>query len=49
MGKYTEQFKLTAISAYLDGSNGFRKVAKHFGIDFSLLRRWVASYQANNG
>ncbi|MFT2162076.1 hypothetical protein, partial [Pseudomonas putida] len=24
MGKYTEQFKLTAITAYLDGSNGFR-------------------------
>ncbi|MCE0993424.1 transposase, partial [Pseudomonas alloputida] len=49
MGKYTEQFKLTAITAYLDGSNGFRKVAQHLGIDFSLLRRWVASYQANNG
>ncbi|WP_343599029.1 hypothetical protein, partial [Pseudomonas sp.] len=25
MGKYTEQFKLTAITAYLDGNNGFRK------------------------
>ncbi|PKF24248.1 helix-turn-helix domain-containing protein, partial [Pseudomonas hunanensis] len=49
MGKYTEQFKLTAITAYLDGSNGFRKVAQHLGIDFSLLRRWVARYQANNG
>ncbi|MFV7437906.1 hypothetical protein ACNPOJ_12675, partial [Pseudomonas vlassakiae] len=24
MAKYTEQFKLTAITAYLDGSNGFR-------------------------
>lgn len=46
MGKYTEQFKLTAITTYLDGSNGFRRVARYFGIDFSLLRRWVASYQA---
>lgn len=46
MGKYTEQFKLTAITAYLEGSNGFRKVAHHFGIDCSLLRRWVAGYQA---
>ncbi|MFJ4348219.1 transposase, partial [Pseudomonas sp. NPDC089401] len=45
MEKYTEQFKLTVITAYLDGNNGFRKVARHFGIDFSLLRRWVASYQ----
>ncbi|MFJ2523029.1 transposase, partial [Pseudomonas capeferrum] len=43
MGKYTEQFKLTAISAYLDGSDGFRKVAQRFGIDVSLLRRWVSS------
>jgi len=49
MGKYTEQFKLTAITTYLDGGNGFRKVARHFGIDFSLLRRWVASYQASRG
>lgn len=46
MGKYTEQFKLTAITAYLNGTNGFRKVARHFDIDVSLLRRWVASYQA---
>ena len=49
MGKYTEQFKLTAITAYLEGSNGFRKVARQFGIDFSLLRRWVASYQVSQG
>ena len=41
MSKYTEQFKLTAITAYLEGTDGFRKVAQHFGIDFSLLRRWV--------
>ncbi|PYG76088.1 transposase, partial [Pseudomonas sp. RV120224-01c] len=46
MGKYSEQFKLTAITAYLEGSNGFRKVARHLGIDFSLLRRWVASYRS---
>lgn len=48
MGKYTEQFKLTAISAYLDGNEGFRKVAQHFGIDFSLLRRWVSSHQSKS-
>ncbi|WP_156056794.1 IS3 family transposase [Pseudomonas capeferrum] len=48
MGKYTEQFKLTAISAYLDGSDGFRKVAQRFGIDVSLLRRWASSYQSKS-
>jgi transposase len=47
MGKYTEQFKLAAITAYLEGSNGFRKVAQQFAIDCSLLRRWVAGYQTN--
>ncbi|QXH45364.1 IS3 family transposase [Pseudomonas xanthosomatis] len=46
MSKYTEQFKLTAISAYLDGNNGFRKVAQLFGVDYSLLRRWVSSHQS---
>jgi transposase len=48
MSKYTEQFKLGAISAYLEGTDGFRKVAQHFGIDFSLLRRWVASFRAHS-
>ncbi len=45
MSKYTEHFKLTAINAYLEGTDGFRKVAERFSIDFSLLRRWVASYR----
>ncbi|QVM91196.1 IS3 family transposase [Pseudomonas entomophila] len=48
MSKYTERFKLTAITTYLEGLNGFRKVAQHFGIDVSLLRRWVASHQAHS-
>lgn len=47
MSKYTEHFKLTAITAYLEGRSGFRKVAQRFGIDFSLLRRWVAIYQTH--
>lgn len=49
MVKYTEQLKLAAITAYLDGNDGFRKVARFFDIDVSLLRRWVARYQAGNG
>ncbi|MHA6194559.1 IS3 family transposase [Pseudomonas wadenswilerensis] len=48
MSKYTEQFKLGAITAYLEGTDGFRKVAQHFGIDFSLLRRWVASFRVHS-
>ncbi|QXG37473.1 IS3 family transposase [Pseudomonas viridiflava] len=45
MGKYSEQFKLTVVKAYLEGTEGYRKVASRFSIDFSLLRRWVASYK----
>ncbi|ROR49492.1 UNVERIFIED_ORG: transposase-like protein, partial [Pseudomonas psychrophila] len=45
MNKYTEQFKLTAIKAYLVGSKGLRTVAQRFDIDVSLLRRWVSSYK----
>ena len=45
MGKYSEQFKLTVVKAYLEGIEGYRKVASRFSIDFSLLRRWVASYK----
>lgn len=46
MGKYSTQFKLTAVLAYINGSDGFRKVAQRYSIDCSLLRRWVLAYQA---
>ncbi|WP_152561434.1 IS3-like element ISPsy8 family transposase [Pseudomonas savastanoi] len=47
MAKYSEQFKLTVVKAYLAGNIGFRKVASQFSIDFSLLRRWVANYKSH--
>ena len=47
MSRYTATFKQTAIRAYLNGPAGFRAVAQRFGVDCSLLRRWVASYQAH--
>ncbi len=46
MGKYSVQFKIKAVRAYLDGSDGYRKVAHRYSMDCSLLRRWVASYKA---
>lgn len=45
MGKYTEQFRLTATKAYLEGNLGFRRIAQEFKVDVSLLRRWVSLYQ----
>jgi transposase len=47
MSKYSVQFKITAVEAYIHGADGFRKVAKRYSIDFSLLRRWVAAFQAH--
>ncbi|WP_247618089.1 transposase, partial [Pseudomonas syringae] len=47
MGKYSEQFKLTVVKAYLEDNMGFRMVARQFSIDFSLLRRWVANYKSH--
>lgn len=47
MGKYSEQFKTTAINAFLTGDDGYRKVARSYCIDCSLLRRWVAAHQAS--
>lgn len=46
MGKYSVQFKITAVKAYISGDDGFRKIANRYSIDCSLLRRWVATFQA---
>lgn len=45
MIKYTRQFKLAAITAFLERGGGFRFIAAQFQIDDSALRRWVAAYR----
>ena len=45
MGKYSKQFKLSAINAFLERGQGFRHIAAHFQMDPTLLRRWVAAYE----
>lgn len=45
MGKYSKHFKLTAIMAFLDRGRGFRHIAARFGMDPTLLRRWVMAYK----
>lgn len=45
MSKYSDQFRLTAVQAYLEGPAGLRTVALRFAVDVSLLRRWVSSFQ----
>lgn len=45
MSKYSKQFKLSVIEAFLKRGRGFRHVANQFQIDPTLLRRWVVAYQ----
>lgn len=47
MTKYDEQFKLKAVRRYLAGRSGAQAVATELGMSRSVLRRWVASYQAH--
>lgn len=43
--KQSEQSKLLAVQAYLNGAAGFKKVALQFGISAAMLRAWVARYR----
>jgi transposase len=43
--KHTEQFKLAAVERYLKGTEGYGLVAKKYGIEKTMLRRWVSWYQ----
>ena len=43
MSKYSEQFKLEAITSYLAGGTSYRVAADKHEIEFGMLRRWVAS------
>ncbi|MCS3470741.1 transposase [Pseudomonas sp. JUb42] len=45
MSKYTTQFKLSAITAFLDRGRGYRHIAAQFQMDPTLLRRWVDAYR----
>lgn len=45
MGKYSKEFKSTAIKTVLDGGGGLRYVSAHFQMDTALLRRWVEAYK----
>ena len=45
MSKFTEQFKLSAITAFLERGRGYRYIAGQFQMDPTLLRRWVAAYR----
>jgi transposase len=43
--KYSEQTKLAAVLAYMDGNGGLKEVAKVHEVDVSSLRKWIADYR----
>jgi transposase len=45
MAKYDEQFRLRLVKACLREGTTVGDVARRHGVDYSMLRRWVASYR----
>lgn len=45
MSKYSQQFKLDAVNAYLSGNVSYQVVASRLDIDNGMLRHWVAAYR----
>jgi transposase len=43
--KHTEQFKLSVVQQYLDGPDGFDKLAQRHGVAAPLLRSWVERFR----
>lgn len=47
MAKYDEQFKLETIRQCLLGEVSVEAVARVRGVDYSMVRRWISSYQVH--
>ena len=44
MSKYSASFKQGVVEFYDDGERSYQEVVDHFGLDYSMVRRWVASH-----
>jgi transposase len=44
MSKYSSAFKQEVVGYYGDGDHSYREVGRRFGLDHSMVRKWVASY-----
>jgi transposase len=45
--KHTIQFKQAVVEDYLAGTEGFRLVARRYGIEGTMLRRWALWYETH--
>ncbi|UVC10516.1 transposase [Rhizobium sp. TH2] len=44
MSKHSSAFKQEVVEYYGDGAHSYREVGLRFGLDYSMVRRWVASH-----
>lgn len=47
MSKYSVSFKQCVVEFYGGGKRSYREVGLHFGLDHSMVRKWVASHAAH--
>ena len=47
MSKYSVLFKQRVVEFYGDGERSYQEVFDRFGLDYSMVRRWVASHGAH--
>jgi transposase len=47
MAKYSERFRRRVVEEYLAGESGYRALGARYGVGFSMVRRWVASYRVH--
>lgn len=47
MTKYSEQFKLAVVQQYMSGGGGYKAIAREYGLDFAMVRRWVKWFQCH--
>ena len=47
MSKYSEEFKLSVVKAYLTGQGGVDALVKKYKVPKSCIQQWVAQYKIN--
>ena len=45
MSKYSEEYKLRVVKAYISGEGGTERVAKKYKVARTCLQQWVAQYE----
>lgn len=47
MSKYSSTFKQEVVAYHGDGERSYREVGLRFGLDYSMVRKWVANHAAH--